>query len=500
MTLAAGVIVLICAAVAAAEGTRKLGTIGPPPRKDPQRMTSAEGVPPLPLPATPLRRSEPKAEPSPPLFIARLAYGDVQDYMPNPGDIDNLLRHVRAQLDAWYGHKIVSIDEVATVQAGGEIYDVPMLYITGYQPFDLTQRQREALREYLLNGGTLLADATLGSPAFGESFVREVKTMFPDRKFDTLPLDHPIYRAYFNYANVNYYAIEKGVNTPVESPPRLMGMNLAARTAVIFSPFDMTCGWDGFHAPPSTARVGHAPRSMAMMPRDAVRMGINIVAYSAAMRRFARAQATTRQIVGDQPPRRDAMPIGLLRHQGDWNADPNSLQQLMRLAAQQTSVPMAFEIRPVEARIDQLADITILVMSGMDDPGLSDAEVAVLRRHVQAGGFLLINNTSGYTTFDREARDLIKRILPDQALQPVPADHALMSSLYAIGEVARTSGTASRTPSLEAVTLDGRAAIVYSPDDMLAMLKGVHDPYANAYDTDSSRKLAMNVLCYAMKR
>jgi len=35
---------------------RKLGTCGPPPRKNPQRQTSAEGMPPLPLPAVPLRR------------------------------------------------------------------------------------------------------------------------------------------------------------------------------------------------------------------------------------------------------------------------------------------------------------------------------------------------------------------------------------------------------------------------------------------------------------
>ena len=66
-------------------GQRRVGTIGPPPRKNPQRQTSAEGFPPLPLPVTPLRRSEPKAEPAPPLFMAKLIYGKDQDYMPNPG-------------------------------------------------------------------------------------------------------------------------------------------------------------------------------------------------------------------------------------------------------------------------------------------------------------------------------------------------------------------------------------------------------------------------------
>ena len=52
---------------AQSKGGRKLGTCGPPPRKNPLRQTSAEGMPPLPLPAVPLRRSEPKAEPAAPL-------------------------------------------------------------------------------------------------------------------------------------------------------------------------------------------------------------------------------------------------------------------------------------------------------------------------------------------------------------------------------------------------------------------------------------------------
>src|SRR5690606_39333873 len=116
--------------------------------------------------------------------------------------------------------------------------------------------------------------------------------------------------------------------------PMFLGMNIAARTAVILSPYDMTCGWDEFYAPSAQDRVPDAPRTMAMMPGDALRMGINLVAYVAAQRRFATVQAVTRQIVGDQPQARAAVPIALLRHQGDWNPDPNALYQLVRFAAQ----------------------------------------------------------------------------------------------------------------------------------------------------------------------
>jgi hypothetical protein len=112
---------------ATALAERQVGTIGPPQRQTPQRQTSAESLPPLPLPATPMRRSEPKAEPKAPLFISRLVYGSDQDYMPNPGDIDNLLRHVRYQVDSWYGETTVKLDELVAMHREGKTYNVPVI-------------------------------------------------------------------------------------------------------------------------------------------------------------------------------------------------------------------------------------------------------------------------------------------------------------------------------------------------------------------------------------
>src|SRR3954462_4991123 len=91
---------------------RKLGTCGPPPRKNPERQTSAESMPPLPLPAVPLRRSEPKAEPAAPLMIAKMEYGTTQDWNTDPGDVDNLMRHVRTAVGLWYGWKQMSLAEL----------------------------------------------------------------------------------------------------------------------------------------------------------------------------------------------------------------------------------------------------------------------------------------------------------------------------------------------------------------------------------------------------
>lgn len=48
---------------------------GPPPMAKPQFRTGGESFPPLPLPATPLRRSEKKRPPSPPALVGKMAMG-----------------------------------------------------------------------------------------------------------------------------------------------------------------------------------------------------------------------------------------------------------------------------------------------------------------------------------------------------------------------------------------------------------------------------------------
>src|SRR5579885_1511613 len=137
---------------AAQAAERQLGTCGPPPRKNPQRQTSAEGNPPLPLPATPLRRSEPKAEPAPPLMVAKLEYGTTQDWNTDPGDVDNLMRHVRSAVGLWYGWKHLNVNEVVGTYKAKKQLLIPALYISGHEAFNFTDEQRDALKLYLADG------------------------------------------------------------------------------------------------------------------------------------------------------------------------------------------------------------------------------------------------------------------------------------------------------------------------------------------------------------
>jgi hypothetical protein len=446
-------------------------------------------MPPLPLPAVPLRRSEPKAEPAPPLMIAKMDYGTTQDWNTDPGDIDNLMRHVRSAVGLWYGWKQMSMAELVALHKAKRECKVPALYFSGHEGFEFTADQRAALAQYLLDGGSVVGDACCGRPEFAASFRAEMKRIFPRRPLDRLELDHPVFRAFHKYENVNLRTYRGTARTDSVGPPELYGINLGCRAAVVFSPWDLSCGWDEH-------THNHGSR---LLPGDAIRLGINLVSYIAALRQVAEVQSVTREIADQSDRPRQRFVLAQLIHHGDWDPDPNSTIQFLRQVAGVSSLAVSFDSRPVPARETELAKYPFLYMTGFRDPRLTDDELGALRRHLRAGGFLYINNCSGYSTFDKKVRETVRRLFPDEKLSPIAAGHPLFNSLHTIKTGKDRQTGRPRPIELEGITIRRRLALVYSKNDAVTHLKLVSDPFGNGYDADTCRKLAVNVVAYALQ-
>jgi hypothetical protein len=94
---------------------------------------------------------------------------------------------------------------------------------------------------------------------------------------------------------------------------------------------------------------------------------------------------------------------------------------------------------------------------------------------------------------------MVRKLFPDQDLKPVAKEDALFKSFHAIaGGKDRQSG-APRAIELEGIRIKKRLVLVYSKNDMVTHLKLVSDPFGNGYDADTCRKLAVNVVAYAMQ-
>jgi len=154
---------------------------------------------------------------------------------------------------------------------------------------------------------------------------------------------------------------------------------------------------------------------------------------------------------------------------------------------------------PVDAQETKLAAHPFVYMTGFRDPRLTEDEVGALRRHLQAGGFLFVNNCCGRSAFDQHARALVGRIFPDQKLAKVPVEHPLYKSFFPIKEVRDRQTGVVRPVELEGIVYKNRLVLVYSKNDMVTHLKQVSDPFGNGYDMESCRQLAVNIVAYALQ-
>ena len=123
----------------------------------------------------------------------------------------------------------------------------------------------------------------------------------------------------------------------------------------------------------------------------------------------------------------------------------------------------------------------------------------MLQRHIAAGGFLFINNCSGFNEFDQHIRAVVSHLFPDQPLQLLSAEHPLYKAFYSISTVRDRRTGAERPPELQGINVNDRLVLVYSKNDMITHLKQVSDPFGNGFDADSCRRLAVNVVSYALQ-
>jgi hypothetical protein len=78
-----------------------------------------------------------------------------------------------------------------------KLFDYPFLYLIEPGRMLLREDEVRALRRYLLNGGFLMVDDFWGEDEW-ENLESEMRRVFPDRKPQELPLEHPIFHCVYD--------------------------------------------------------------------------------------------------------------------------------------------------------------------------------------------------------------------------------------------------------------------------------------------------------------
>jgi len=484
----------------ATEASAQSRSCGPPPPAKPERRTAGESFrPPRPGPpakVTPLRRTEKKREPSPPALIGKVILGEVKwstengqrtsyrDWMTDPADVHNLLKLADHELHIRY--RSVETD---LASFSYDPTQLPILYFTGHDAFTLPPEHIVKLRQYCVNGGTILADACCGSEDFDRSFRAMAQALFPKRPMRAVPMDHPLYSSFNPISTVR----DKIENQEFDIAPKLEMVSIGCRAAIIYSGYDLSCGWDG-HIHEGGRRV---------MPADACKLGVNIIAYCMATNELGRFLSTETTYEDKAEARRDQLVIGQVIHDGDWDPQPSSLASLLKRLAENSTVNVQFRKENVDLRSVDVFEHPILYMTGHEDFRLTSEEVANLQRYLLAGGELVANACCGRKAFDEAFRREIARVLPDRKLTRVSFDHPVYKSIFPIQKVEYTplvlhDHPGQNSPALEGISIEGQLRVIYSPYGFVNGWSGAPNPYAREYKDSDALRLGINILVYAM--
>lgn len=124
-----------------------------------------------------------------------------------------------------------------------------------------------------------------------------------------------------------------------------------------------------------------------------------------------------------------ALSIGRVQYDGggDWYANPSSLPNLLRAIRERTRLRTTDRERVVRLTDPSLWELPYLYMTGHGNVLFGPEEVRVLRSHLEAGGFLHVDDNYG---MDRSIRREIAKAFPDRPLVEVPLDHAVYRVVF----------------------------------------------------------------------
>jgi hypothetical protein len=110
--------------------------------------------------------------------------------------------------------------------ADNEVFEFPLVIMTGEGSFELLDSERENLRKYVEGGGFLLASAGCSSPDWDSSFRAEMARLFPNNPLTPIGMDHPIFHTVYDVTQL------QGLHS---SPRPLEGISLNGRIGVLYS-------------------------------------------------------------------------------------------------------------------------------------------------------------------------------------------------------------------------------------------------------------------------
>jgi hypothetical protein len=107
-----------------------------------------------------------------------------------------------------------------------ELFEFPMVIMTGEGAFSLLDGERQNLRKNVERGGFLLASAGCSSPEWDKSFRAEMARVFGEYPMQALSMEHPVFHTVYDI---------KELQAKHGKPRPLEGVSIGGRLGVLYS-------------------------------------------------------------------------------------------------------------------------------------------------------------------------------------------------------------------------------------------------------------------------
>ena len=272
-------------------------------------------------------------------------------------------------------------------------------------------------------------------------------------------------------------------------------VNIGTRAAVIFSPIDLSCGWN--------ADTNPIPGGVLYDQSDALRLAGNIVTYCLAEYQYGRFFDHQKVYHQANDATRDQLVLGQVVHNGDWDPTPHGVPNLLKTIDQSTTLHVQFKREPVDPERSDIYRYPILYMTGQRKFAFSDAATKRLRQYLDQGGTLIVDAAVGNQEFRDSFEAWMKQLYPDRPMTDVPPDSPMFKFVFdeahvKLAPLAERLHPGLTRPQFKGVQVDGQWPVLYSPLSMSAGWEQLPRAYDDGYSDQDSLRLGVDLFMYVV--
>jgi hypothetical protein len=399
-------------------------------------------------------------------------------------DAANLVHYIETKKEQLFHWQIVQLKAPLD-----ELHDAPILYITPETEPKFTDDELAKLRAFTDTGGTILLEASCGNPNVRRWTQDFIKKGWPEWQATRLAAEHGVWSS----------------DQPMRTKPEILGLDDGVRTAIFYSPDDISCAW----------------QTQALTQKEYLfQFGMNLYRYATD------GSPLRGRLSGNLPPAstryadpvkagpRAALKIARVQHGGNWAVGANykgfaALADYTKKKAAITldvTEPKAVPFNTGGVAAKDLAGYDVAFVAGSLDVTMTPEEREALKAYAAGGGFVWAEAVTGSREFDVAFRKLAGEI--GWKLVLLPGSHPLMHGKMdpgvgfnlTMGVQFRDAVKKDRIGFQKAEWFgihDGEKLVgVYSPYDTVFSAAGYDAYKCRGYKTEDALAVGANLAVY----